>query len=95
MTKAKFIRLKNIISRINDPTLKRFDRLREVARLPGMDLQQFLDVCRDIGKPLETLVPADQVNKVGEQLMQACRLNKIDYSDFESITARVNACQSK
>ena len=95
MTKAKLIRLKNIISRINDPTLKQVDKLRETASLPGIDLQQFLNVCRDIGKPLETLVPADQVNKVGEQLMQACRLNKIDSSDFESITARVNACRSK
>ena len=46
MTKAKFIRLKHIIARINDPILKRFDGLREAASQPGIDLQGFLEVCR-------------------------------------------------
>ena len=92
MTKAKFMRLKQIISRISDPTLKRLDRLQEAARQPGVNLQGFLKVCRDIGSPLEACVPADQVNKTGEELMQACQLSKIDPREFQSITARIRKC---
>ena len=89
MRKAKFMRLKQIVSRINDPTLKRFDKLRETAELPGIELQEFLKVCRDEGMGLEQLVPADQANKVGEELMQACRLGKYNPSDLEVIRSKL------
>lgn len=93
MTKAKFIRLKQIVARINDPTLKRMDRLQEAARLPCIDLQQFLKVCKTNGIGLENFVPKEQLHKVGEQLMQACRLNKIASSEFQLITKSL--CESR
>ena len=63
MRKAKFLRLKQIIRQINDPTLKRFDRLHEVASLPGIDLQEFLNAEKRInGTPSEKRVPVDHAS---------------------------------